>query len=116
MFVAGRKVAEVQDVLERVARADVLEIGTPSRARGSLVGAVSLAGLGFLFSAPVYVGSAECPHVGNCRAWELRQTSILWLPVAGGLLGYFGLAQRMHGRVIYRASQASGHLRARPNF
>jgi hypothetical protein len=50
------------------------------------------------------VGSAGCPNEGNCRAWELRQTSILWLPLSGALFGYYGLGQRVHGRVvIYRA-------------
>jgi hypothetical protein len=105
VFVAGRKVAELQEVLERIARADVLEIAIPTRAtRGSLRGAVTFAVLGSVFSLPVYVGSAGCPNEGNCRAWELRQTSILWLPLSGALFGYYGLGQRVHGRVvIYRA-------------
>jgi hypothetical protein len=105
VFVAGRKVAELQEVLERIARADILEIAIPTRTiRGSLRGAVTLAALGLVFSLPVYVGSSECPNVGNCRAWELRRTSILWLPLAGGLFGYYGLGQRVHRRVvIYRA-------------
>jgi hypothetical protein len=105
IFVAGRKIAELQDVLEHIARADVLEIAISTRTtRGSLRGAVTFAALGFVFSLPVYLGSVECPSVGSCRAWELRQTSILWLPLSGAVFGYYGLGQRVHGRVvIYRA-------------
>jgi hypothetical protein len=105
VFVAGQKVAELQEVLQRIARSDVLEIAIPTRTtRGSLRGAVEFAALGLLFSVPLYVGSAGCPDVGNCGGWGLRQTSIFWLPVAGGLFGYFALGQRVHGRaVIYRA-------------
>jgi hypothetical protein len=104
VFVAGRKVAETQELLERIARADVLEIGTPTRTRGSLRGAVTFAGIGLMFSLPVFLGSAECtPSNGNCHALLLRQSSILWLPLAGGLLGYYGLSQKAHERVIYAA-------------
>jgi hypothetical protein len=105
VFVAGQKVAELQEVLQRIARGDVLEIAIPTRTtRGSLRGAVEFAALGLLFSVPLYVASAGCPSEGNCGAWGLRQTSIFWLPAAGGLFGYFALGQRVHGRVvIFRA-------------
>ena len=103
VFVNGRKTAELDHVLECVPRDDVREIRIPGKTRGSPGWAIAGAGLGLLFSRPIYVGAADCPRIGNCAASLLRTSSILWLPIAGGVLGYFGLAQRTPEKVIYRA-------------
>jgi hypothetical protein len=102
VFVADRRVADFGQIVERIARTDVAEIASPMRTRGSVgwavTGSVAGFGLGFL----TFLSTIDCPYAGNCGAWQLRRAAPLWLPIAGGLLGYHAFHHEVGG-VIYRA-------------
>jgi hypothetical protein len=93
VFVAGRKVADVAQLIETVARKDVAEIRGPVRVRGSVHGAI----LGTWF------GSA----VGLTFGTQASSASLGWslltgFTVLGAFLGYHASSHMEQG-VIYRA-------------
>jgi hypothetical protein len=102
IFVAHRKVADLGQIVERIARIDVAEIGSPVRTRGSVGLAVAGAAVGFAWGYFLFLGTMDCPFAGNCGAWQLRRTAPIWLPIATGLVGYHS-SQHQVGGVIYRA-------------
>jgi len=102
VFMANRKVADLGQIVGRIARADVTEVATPVRMRGST--GVTVAGMaaGFAFGIFLLMSTVDCPFAGNCGAWQVRRAAPVWLPVAGGLVGYHSSAHEVGG-VIYRA-------------
>lgn len=104
VFVADRKVADLADLVERIERDDVLQVEGPTRARGSVAGAVIGAGGGFLLGSLAFVAQGlrdDC--FGGCGASNaLAVMALVGLPVAGGILGYRIFSHETRG-VIYRA-------------
>jgi hypothetical protein len=103
VFMADRKVADFGQIVERVARSNVAEVRRQVRTRGSVGWAITGAATGFGLGFLMFVNTLDCSYdYGNCGALRLRRTAPLWLPVAGGLLGYHA-SHRKVGGVIYRA-------------
>jgi len=99
IFVAGRKVVETSDVLERIRRGDVAAIMAPPSRRGSVAGAVvgGIAGLAVGF--PV---ARNFMYSTNRHAGVWIGLSLVGCPVGGAWLG----SQARPGvteRIIYRA-------------
>src|SRR6266536_1169773 len=84
VFVANRKVADLNQVVETVARNDVSEIWGPVVARGSVAGTLLGGWLGFALGAVPALGGAP-----EGVAWLLLMTS-----TASG--GYFGFRWSSH--------------------
>lgn len=93
VFVADRKVADLGQVVETIARNDVTEIRGPVVVRGSVLGAVLGGWLGFAVGAVPGLGGA--PEV---LAWALLIGSV----AVGGFLGFHWSSHETEG-VIYRA-------------
>ena len=107
VFVAARKVADLGQIVERIARTDVAEVGSPVRTRGSTGWAVSGAaagfGLGFL---------AFCP--GDCGAGSpLRFVAPLLFPIAGGLLAALAPVRAHGANGAWRTTGQGEHRRKR---
>jgi hypothetical protein len=104
VFVADRKIADLAELTENLMRDEVLQIEGPTRARGSVAGAVLGAGGGFLLGALAFVAQAlrdDC--AGGCGTSNaLAVVALVGLPVAGGILGY-RISSHETRDVIYRA-------------
>jgi hypothetical protein len=96
VFVAARRIADLEQIVERIASDHVVEISSPVRTRGSVELAVTGVVAGSL------VGFLVSLDAGGTHGDPLRKTAILWLPVAAGLLGYHAFHHKVGG-VIYRA-------------
>jgi len=106
VFMAGRKVADLGQVVETIARIDV-EIRTV-RTRGSVSGAAIGTGAGLLLGSVTFlaIGFNHCLTVnGGCHgAWgPLSGLALVGFPVAGGLWGYHHGHTTVIEEVIYRA-------------
>jgi hypothetical protein len=102
VFVGDRKVTDPGSLAERTVRADVSEIRTLRRTRGSIFGAVGGAAGGFLLGGVLALNLAFKNCGGGCGDEKaLIGLSLVGLPVAGGLLGYHAVGRKMD--VIYRA-------------
>jgi hypothetical protein len=89
--------------VERVVRANVVEVRQLTRARGSkrnaIIGAAAGGFLGYLMA--VNLALRDCG--GDCSDERfLVGASLAGTPVAGGLLGYYAFGGRETSRVIYR--------------
>lgn len=101
-FLAHRKVADLGQIVERIARTDVAEIGSPVKTRGSVGLAVAGAAAGLGLGYGLRMSTIDCPFVRDCWGWRLWATAPLWLPVLGGFIGYHQSHHEVGG-VIYRA-------------
>ena len=105
LFVDGRKVADLREVVETVDRKDVREIAIHRR-RGSIAGAVLGAGAGFALGmgASIRLAFKQC---GSSCADEkfLIGLSLIGLPVAGGILGYRAGGIHDVRTIVYRNQQ-----------
>jgi len=93
VFVANRKIAELGQVVETIARTDISEIRGPVIARGSVPGVILGGWLGF--------GVGVVPALGGATAvvaWPLLIGSV----AGGGLLGFRWSSHETEG-IIYRA-------------
>jgi len=103
LFVADRKVADFGQIVERIARSDIVVVAIPLRVRGSLLGAGIGAGIGVWVGYRIVAFSTlDCPYGGHCIAVQVRRAAPAWLPVAFGLLGYQA-SQHTVGGEVYRA-------------
>jgi hypothetical protein len=93
VFVADRKIADLGQVVETIARNDVIEITGPVVARGSVVGAVLGGWVGFAVGVVPGLGG-----VSPFLAWSLLIGSV----VVGGSLGSHWTSHETEG-VIYHA-------------
>lgn len=104
VFVADQKIADFADLVERIERADVLQVEGPIRSRGSVAGAVMGVGGGLLIGtlAFVFQGFRDDCSSGCNTSNALVVMGLVGLPVAGGILGYRLSSHETPG-VIYRA-------------
>ena len=93
VFVADRKVADLNQVVETVARNDVSEIWGPVVARGSVAGTVLGGWLGFAIGAVPALGGAP-----EGVAWLLLMSSTAF----GGYFGFRWSSHETEG-IVYRA-------------
>ena len=93
VFVADRKVAEFRDIVETIARDDVVAIDGPVVARGSVAGATLGGWLGFAVGVVPGLGGVEA-----AAAWPIVIASV----VAGAYLGHRWSRHTTDG-IIYRA-------------
>lgn len=93
VFVADRKVAELENVVETIARRDVVEIWGPVVARGSVLGPMVGGWLGFAVGVVPLLGGASS-GVG----WPLLAGSV----GTGGYLGFIRSDHRTNG-LVFRA-------------
>lgn len=93
VFVGNRKVTDLGEVVETIARNDVVEIRGPVVARGSVLGAVLGGWLGFSAGAVPALGGAAA-----VLAWPV----LIGAVAAGGFLGSHWSSHETQG-VIYRA-------------
>jgi hypothetical protein len=103
VFVGDLRLADPRQLVERIARDEVARIVRPVRRRGSKWGAVGGAAVGgFLgFASALTLAMRQCGE--SCKDEERWMVaSIVGFPLAGGLLGYHGLARRT-AEVIYDA-------------
>jgi hypothetical protein len=94
LFVANRKVADLEQVVERFARNDITEIRGPVVARGSVSGAVLGGWLGFAAGAVPGLGGAP-----ETAAWALVIGSV----TLGSWLGFRWSSHETDG-IVYRAA------------
>jgi hypothetical protein len=93
LFVSNRRVADLDDILERIAASDVVEIRGPVVARGSVLGAIIGGWLGFSIGAVPALGGAE-----EGVAWF----ALIGSTALGGYLGHRWSSRNTEG-VVYRA-------------
>ena len=93
LFVANRKIADFDQVVERIVRNDVSEIRGPVVARGSAVGAVLGGWVGFAVGAVPALGGAS-----EGVAWLVLTAAV----GVGGFLGHHWSSHQIEG-VVYRA-------------
>jgi hypothetical protein len=93
LLVAGRKIADLDRVVVRIARGDVSEIRGPVVARGSALGAVLGGWLGFAVGVVPGLGGASAGVT-----WLVLTGSV----AVGGFLGYRWSSHETEG-VVYRA-------------
>lgn len=108
VFDGTRKLADLAQVVQRTPREDVSEIRVAGQRKGNKLMAAVGAGGGFLLGA--YIGGAlafkDCG--ASCSDEKfLAGLSIIGLPIALGLLGYYG-GGRTVGGMIYRAPPTAG--------
>ena len=102
VFAAGQRILDLGQVVEFIAREDVVRIVRPARRRGSKLGAVIGAGAGVFLAGVTALSLATTPCGESCKdekTWGA--TAAVGFPVGTGLLGYHGLARRST-EVIYR--------------
>jgi hypothetical protein len=102
VFVADRKVADLGQIVERIPRTDVSEIRSPVRTSGSVGSTVTGVAVGSGLGLVGFFSVFDCPGQGNCGAWQLRRSSLLWAPIVGGFSGYWATRHKTE-HVIYRA-------------
>lgn len=93
VFVAGRRVADLEEVVQTFARSDVAEIRGPVVAHGSVVGA--------MFGGSLALGVGVVPALGGAS------DAVAWLALIGsvalgGYLGFHGASHATEG-IVYRA-------------
>jgi hypothetical protein len=93
VFVDDRRVADLGQIVETIARNDVTEIRGPVVARGSVLGAILGGWLGFAVGVVPGLGGAS-----TAVAWPLLIGSV----AGGGFLGFHWSSHESEG-VIYRA-------------
>ena len=108
IFDGTRRVADLALVVQRTAREDVREIRVAGQRKGNKRLAAVGAGGGFLLGA--YIGTAlafkDCGRSCGDEKF-LAGLSVVGLPVALGLLGYYGGSHSVGG-MIYRAPPPGG--------
>jgi hypothetical protein len=108
IFDGNRKVADLAKVVQRAPREDVREIRVPGQLKGSKRKAAVGAGVGFFLGASIAVGLGYKLCGASCSDEKiLAGLSVIGLPVALGLLGYYGGGHTVGG-MIYRAPPAAG--------
>ncbi|HKY22933.1 MAG TPA: hypothetical protein VJM31_17090 [Vicinamibacterales bacterium] len=105
VFVADRKVADLDQVVQRFMRGDIREITGRERPRGSVAGAVGGAAGGLLLGAFFAVNLAFKHCGGDCSdEGVLMGLSLVGLPIATGFLGYRAFGSKTGDLIyIYRA-------------
>jgi hypothetical protein len=93
LFVANSRIANLEEVVERVTRNDVSEIRGPVIARGSVLGAVLGGWLGFAVGAVPALGGTQ-----EGIAWLLLTGSVS----IGAYLGHYWSSHETEG-LVYRA-------------
>jgi hypothetical protein len=108
VFDGSRKVADLAQVVQRTPRGDVSEIRVAGQRKGNKRMAAVGAGAGFLVGALVGLSMADKYCGSSCSDEKaLVGLSVIGLPVALGLLGYYGGGHTVGG-MIYRAPPAAG--------
>jgi hypothetical protein len=93
VFVAGRKVADLEEIVVTIPREDVIEVDGPVVARGSVAGATLGGWLGFAVGVVPGLGGVEA-----AAAWPLLVGSV----VLGAYLGY-RWSSHTTDDIVYRA-------------
>jgi len=108
VFDGNRRVADLAQVVQRAPREDVREIRVPGQLKGSKLKAAVGAGVGFFLGASIAVGLGYKLCGASCSDEKfLAGLSVIGLPVALGLLGYYGGGHTVGG-MIYRAPPPAG--------
>jgi len=108
VFDGSRKVADLAQVVQRTPRGDVSEIRVAGQRKGNKRMAAVGAGAGFLVGALVGLSMADKYCGSSCSDEKaLVGLSVIGLPVALGLLGYYGGGHTVGG-MIYRAPPPAG--------
>ena len=108
VFDGNRRVADLAQVVKRAPREDVREIRVPGQLKGSKLKAAVGAGVGFFLGASIAVGLGYKLCGASCSDEKfLAGLSVIGLPVALGLLGYYGGGHTVGG-MIYRAPPPAG--------
>lgn len=103
IFDGNRRVADLAEVVRRAPRGDVTEIRVPGRRKGNKMLAAVGAGGGFLLGASIGFGLAFKDCGASCGDERfLTGLAVIGLPIALGVLGYYG-GSRTVGGMIYRA-------------
>ena len=108
VYDGNRQVADLAQVVQRTPREDVSEVRVAGQRKGNKLMAAVGAGAGFLVGA--YVGlSISDKYCGVSCSDEkfLAGLSVIGLPVAFGLLGYYGCSHSVGG-MVYRAPAPAG--------
>jgi hypothetical protein len=108
VFDGRRKVADIAQAVQRTPREDVSEIRVPGQRNGNTVLAAVGAGAGFLLGAIIGGALAFTDCGSSCRDEKvLAGLSVVGLPIAFGVLGYYGGGHTVGG-MIYRAPPPAG--------
>jgi len=108
VFDGNRRVADLAQVVQRTPREDVREIRVAGKRKGNKLLAAVGAGAGLLVGAYVGLSMAD-KYCGNSCSDEkaLVGLSVIGLPIALGVLGYYGGSHTVGG-MIYRAPPSAG--------
>ena len=114
IFDGNRKVADLAQVVQRVPREHVSELRAPGKRKGNKLLAGIGAGGGFLLGSFIGIGLAFKDCGSSCSDEKfLIGLSVIGLPIALGVLGYYGGSHTVGG-IIYRApASATDELRNR---
>jgi hypothetical protein len=112
IFDGNRRVADLAQVVQRAPREDVREIRVAGKRKGNkrmaAIGAAVGAGAGLLVGAFVGLSMGDKDCRSSCTDERvLVGLSVVGLPIAFGLLGYYGGGHTVGG-MIYRAPPAAG--------
>ena len=108
VFDGTRKVADLAQLVQRAPREDVREIRVAGKRKGNKPMAALGAGVGFFLGASIAVGLGYKLCGASCSDEKfLAGLSVIGLPVALGLIGYYGGGHTVGG-MIYRAPPAAG--------
>jgi hypothetical protein len=103
VFDGSRKVADLAQVVQRTPREDVREIRVAGKRKGNKALAAVGAGAGFLLGASIGGAMAFTDCGASCSDEKvLAPLSVIGLPIALGLLGYYGGSHTVGG-MTYRA-------------
>ena len=103
VFVMDQKVADLNQLIEAIARTDVQQITSAGRTGGSASWAAAGAAAGIALGLMSTVRIAFSPCGGSCTDEKmLIGLSLVGLPVLGGVMGYKGGGHDVE-RIFYRA-------------
>ena len=116
LFLRGVKVADLNAIVETIARDDVRFVTRSKRNRMAVVGAVAGTAVGFVAGVYVAIGLAHKYCGDSCIDEKVGiGLALAGLPAAGGILGYMATKRNLTD-VIYKASpiqEAPAHDDAR---
>lgn len=101
IYSGSQRVCEVERVVERVPREQVMVVKRIGEAHASPKAVAGLAAAGFLVGLVTLAGASECRIAESLTGCRLELFAPLWMPVAGGVLGYV-VTRHVDETVYYR--------------
>jgi hypothetical protein len=101
VFVGSSRICEIQRIVHRIPRSEVTLVQGLAEVTASRGATVAGVVIGEVLGLATFAGATECRIAESISGCKLQLMAPLWMPIAGGTLGYV-LTRHVDRRVFYR--------------